>query len=87
MAFDIVPYGEVSVEEILKNIAIQAPEICKDIVIYESVTNNSEKSEEFRNLIGKSFDYPLSDLIPFQHLDLALVEKNIAKTSNESKEI
>ena len=62
MAFDIVPYGDVSIEEILKNIARQAPTVCQDIITYESITNNDEKSEEFRKLIGQSFDYQYKDL-------------------------
>ena len=62
MAFDIVSYGDVSIEEILRNIARQAPTVCQDIITYESITNNDEKSEEFRNLIGQSFDYEYSDL-------------------------
>jgi len=62
LAFDIVPYGDMSVSDILKEIAKQAPTLCQDIVMYEKVTDNSEKSEEFRALIGKEFVYEHKDL-------------------------
>jgi hypothetical protein len=62
LAFDIVPYGDMSVSDILKEIAKQAPTICQDIVMYEKVTDNDEKSEEFRSLIGKEFTYKYKDL-------------------------
>jgi len=84
MAFDIVPYGDISIEEILKNIARQAPTVCQDIVTYESITNNDKKSEEFRNLIGQSFDYDISDLFI---LDRAVIEKELTKDVKESEEI
>ena len=84
MAFDIVPYGNVSIEEILKNIARQAPTVCQDIVTYESITNDDEKSEEFRNLIGQSFDYKFSDLFT---LDMAVIEKELVKDVKESEEL
>jgi hypothetical protein len=62
LAFDIVPYGDMSVSDILKEIAKQAPTLCQDIVMYEKITDNDEKSEEFRSLIGKEFVYEHKDL-------------------------
>lgn len=66
LAFDIVPYGDMSVSDILKEIAKQAPTLCQDIVMYEKVTDNSEKSEEFRALIGQEFSYNDDDLFKSQ---------------------
>lgn len=59
LAFDIIPYGDVSIEEVLKQIAKQAPGICEDIKVQETYTDNSVKSHGFRNLVGKSYTYDL----------------------------
>ena len=57
LAFDIVPYGDMSITDILKEIARQAPVVCKDIIIAEKVTDNSEKAQAFRDLVGQEFTY------------------------------
>jgi hypothetical protein len=62
LAFDILRYGDMSVSDILKEIARQAPTLCQDIVVYEKFTGNDKKSEEFRSLIGKEFAYQHKDL-------------------------
>lgn len=64
LAFDIVPYGDISIPEILKQIAKQAPSLCGDIIVHETITNNDEKSEELRALIGQEFTYKHDDLFP-----------------------
>ena len=62
LAFDIVPYGDMSVSDILKEIAKQAPILCEDIVMYEKFTGSDEKSEGFRSLVGQEFVYEHKDL-------------------------
>ena len=62
LAFDIVPYGDMSVTDILKEIARQAPVVCKDIIMAERVTDNSERAEKIRSLVGKDFVYEHKDL-------------------------
>ena len=63
LAFDVVPYGDMSVTDILKQIAKQAPVVCKDIIMAEKVIDNSERAEEFRSLVGKDFVYKHKDLV------------------------
>lgn len=79
LAFDIVPYGNMSVSDILKEIAKQAPTLCQDIVMYEKVTDNDEKSEEFRALVGQEFTY--------QHKDLFVVDEAVRLRNQASEAI
>lgn len=62
LAFDIVPYGNISATEIIKQIAKTAPSICSDVVVSETYTNDSEKSVELRNLVGQTFEYSLDEI-------------------------
>ena len=84
LAFDVVPYGDMSVTDILKQIAKQAPVVCKDIIMAERVTDNSERAEGFRSLVGQEFTY--------QHKNLFLVDeadrlRNSAPEATESETI
>ena len=84
LAFDIVLYGEMRVSDILKEIAKQAPTICQDIVMYEKITDNDEKSEEFRSLVGQEFVYEHKDLFVVDEADRL---KNSAPEATESETI
>jgi len=64
LAFDIVPYGDISTEEIVDAIAKTAPTICEDIVTQETYTNDSVKSQELRALVGQEFVYKDVELFP-----------------------
>jgi hypothetical protein len=67
LAFDIVPYGDISAQQIIDNIAKTAPTICNDMVIQETYTDNSEKANSLKNLIGKEFVYNDSTLVESYH--------------------
>lgn len=82
LAFDIVPYGDIPVSDILKEIAKQAPTLCQDIVMYEKITNSDEKSEEFRALVGQEFTYAHKDLFV---MDAAQRLKETAPEAVESE--
>ena len=84
LAFDIVPYGDMSVSDILKQIARQAPTLCEDIVMYEKVTGSDEKSEGFRSLVGQEFVYEHKDLFVVDEADRL---RNSAPEATESETI
>ena len=63
LAFDVVPYGEATPEEIMSMIAKTAPTTTSDIVTQETYTDSSEKAEGLRALVGQSFTYTDSDLL------------------------
>ena len=62
-AFDVVPYGDVTPEELALMIAKNAPTMASDIVTQEKYTDNSEKAEGLRGLVGRSFTYTDEELI------------------------
>ena len=64
MAFDIIPYGDISAEDVIKNIAKTAPSITNDMKVQEDYTNNDSKSEDFRSLVGKTFNFTHQELYP-----------------------
>lgn len=65
LAFDIAPYGEdATPEEVLAQIAKQAPGICSGIVSMEQYASNEERVIHFKNLIGQSVEYTDTDLFP-----------------------
>jgi len=84
LAFDIVPYGDMSVSDILKQIARQAPTLCEDIVMYEKFTGSDEKSEGFRSLVGQEFVYEHKDLFVVDEADRL---RNSAPEATESETI
>ena len=84
LAFDIVPYGDMSVSDILKQIARQAPTLCEDIIMYETIKNKDEKAEGFRALIGQEFTYNNKDLFVVDEADRL---KNSAPEATESETI
>ena len=64
LAFDVVPYGDISAQEIVDAIAKTAPTICEDIVTQETYTDNSVKAEELKALIGQEFVYKDVEIFP-----------------------
>ena len=57
LAFDVVPYGEATPEEIMSMIAKTAPTTTGDIVTQETYTDSSDKAEGLKALVGQSFTY------------------------------
>jgi len=79
LAFDIVPYGDVSTQEIVDAIAKVAPTICEDIVTQETYTDNSVKSQELKALVGQEFVYRDVEVFPeSQHR-----QSGVSETSEE----
>ena len=64
MAFDVVPYGEATPEEIMGMIAKTAPTTTGDIVTQETYTDSSEKAQGLKSLVGQSFSFSENDLLP-----------------------
>lgn len=64
MAFDVVPYGDISAEDIVKNIAKTAPSITNDMKIQEEYTNSDSKAESLRSLVGQTFNFTHEELYP-----------------------
>lgn len=62
MAFDVIPYGDISAQEIVKEIAKVAPTICNDIITAESYTATDQKSIDLRGLVGQSFEFTEDEL-------------------------
>jgi|TARA_R110000803_G_scaffold95536_1_gene163601 hypothetical protein len=83
-SFDIAPYGDISVEDVLKEIAKQAPILCEEIIMYETIKNKDEKAEGFRALIGQEFTYNNKDLFVVDEADRL---KNSAPEATESETI
>lgn len=63
MAFDIVPYGDVTAQQVVDMIAKTAPTICSDIVTQETYTDDSQKAQALRSLVGQTFEYDEGDLV------------------------
>lgn len=64
LAFDVVPYGEATPEEIVSMIAKTAPTTTSDIVTQETYTDSSDKVEGLKALVGQTFSYSYEDLFP-----------------------
>lgn len=62
LAFDLVPYGNIPVQDVLTEIAKAAPTVCSDIKTQEVYVNDDDRSSEFRALVGQSFEYSENDL-------------------------
>jgi hypothetical protein len=62
MAFDVVPYGDVTSQEVIDAIAKVAPTVCSDIVVQETYEDNSVKAQSLKNLVGQEFSYEKSDI-------------------------
>ena len=63
MAFDVVPYGDVTAQQVVDMIAKTAPTICSDIVTQETYTDDSQKAQDLRGLVGQTFEYDEGDLV------------------------
>ena len=57
MAFDVVPYGDVTAQEVIDAISKVAPTVCSDVVVQETYTDNSAKAQALRDLVGQEFTY------------------------------
>jgi dephospho-CoA kinase len=83
MAFDVVPYGDVTAQEVIDAIAKVAPTVCSDVVVQETYTDDSEKAQALRDLVGQEFTYKLKDLYitdPVQQIKEAAPEAVEAET-------
>jgi len=66
LAFDIVPYGDVTAQQILDMIAHNAPTISNDIVVAETYQSDDSRAEDLRAFVGQSFEYDENDLVTSQ---------------------
>lgn len=83
LAFDVVPYGDVSAEEIVEQIAKTAPSVCGDMVVAETYKNDDARSAGLRALVGQSFEFDENQLIDGQ----AVIERqNLANAEAEEAE-
>ena len=57
MAFDVVPYGDVTAQEVIDAISKVAPTVCSDVVVQETYTDDSAKAQALRDLVGQEFTY------------------------------
>ena len=64
LAFDIVPYGNVTAQEVVTMIARTAPSIIADTLMHETYTDTSEKAESLKALVGNSFTFTEEELFP-----------------------
>jgi|11BtaG_2_1085332.scaffolds.fasta_scaffold07541_3 hypothetical protein len=64
LAFDVVPYGDVTAQQILDAIAKVAPTICSDIRVAETYEGDDSRAEDLRAFVGQSFEYDENDLLP-----------------------
>lgn len=62
LAFDVVPYGDISVDEILLHISKNAVSLTKDTVVQETYTDDSERSAALRALVGQTLEYTEEEL-------------------------
>ena len=62
MAFDVVPYGDVTAQEVIDAISKVAPTVCSDVVVQETYTDDSAKAQELRDLVGQEFTYVISEV-------------------------
>lgn len=62
LAFDLVPYGDISVDEILVHISKNAVSLTKDMVVQETYTDDSERGAALRALVGQTLEYTEEEL-------------------------
>jgi len=84
MAFDVVLYGDVTAQEVIDAISKVAPTVCNDVVVQETYTDNSEKAQALRDLVGQEFTYKDFELAsvtdPVQQIKEAAPESVEAET-------
>ncbi len=83
MAFDVVPYGDVTAQEVIDAIAKVAPTVCSDVVVKETYTDNSAKAQALRDLVGQEFTYNDFELAGFR--DYVETVKEAAPESVEAE--
>jgi len=59
MAFDVVPYGDVTAQEVIDAISKVAPTVCSDVVVQETYKDDSAKAQALRDLVGQEFTYTI----------------------------
>ena len=57
LAFDVVPYGDVTAQEVIDAIAKVSPTVCSDVVVQETYKDDSAKAQALRDLVGQEFTY------------------------------
>jgi len=78
MAFDVVPYGDVTAQEVIDAISKVAPTVCSDVVVQETYTDDSAKAQALRDLVGQEFTY--------KDFELASVSGHRQASEQESSE-
>lgn len=78
MAFDVVPYGDVTAQEVIDAISKVAPTVCSDVVVQETYTDDSAKAQALRDLVGQEFTY--------KDFELASVSGHRQTSEQESSE-
>ena len=78
MAFDVVPYGDVTAQEVIDAISKVAPTVCSDVVVQETYTDDSAKAQSLRDLVGQEFTY--------KDFELASVSGHRQASEQESSE-
>jgi hypothetical protein len=63
-AFDVMPYGNITAQEVIDQVAKIAPTMCSDIKLQEQYVSNEERDVELRAFVGQSFEYDENDLFP-----------------------
>lgn len=82
LAFDLAPYGDAPIKDILDMIANVAVSTCEDIATYESFQVDGERAEEIRSVVGKTFEY--DDLCePRDHRDTDVAISPAAQQAEE----
>ena len=62
LAFDVVPYGDATAQQILDQIAYNAPTLCSDITVAEAYQGDDSRAAALREFVGHSFEYDENDL-------------------------
>ncbi len=83
MAFDVVPYGDVTAQEVIDAISKVAPTVCSDVVVQETYTDDSAKAQALRDLVGQEFTYNDLELAGFR--DYVETVKEAAPESVEAE--
>lgn len=87
LAFDLSRFDGQDMPDVLKQIARQAPNICKEIKEEEKNEYITIQGEKIKSLVGQSFEYHHDDLFPVDptKLDEAYRLKNEAPEAIESE--
>lgn len=66
LAFDVVPYGDISADDILLQIAKTAPTLCHDTKVAEDYEGDDSRAAELRSFVGREFEFDGDDFYESQ---------------------